>query len=118
MGTEKFLNKWEGHVFESSSITTEECKEFYKDFYKWLKEECKNYNCEVASYTKGHFFVSGFILNKITNKLAYFSISDLRDYNWNRILYRTAEHIKDTRGGSNNYCYLENMAENIVRITR
>ena len=117
MDTEKFLNKWEGHVFESSSITTEECKSFYKDFYKWLKEALSGYNCEVVSYTKGHFFVSGFILNKQSNKLAYFSISDLRDYNWNRILYRTAEHIKDFTGGSNNYCYLENMAWNIVKIT-
>ena len=118
MGT-KFIKKWAGRELENSCCVTEELKEFYKDFRTFLKNTLKNTNCELVSYTKGHFFVSGFVTNKTTQKIAYFNLSDLRFFNWSKqILYRTAEHVKDYTGGNNRYTTIENLATELVKITQ
>ena len=83
----------------------------------FLKDGLKNTPCELVSYTKGHFFVSGFVMNKNTQKIAYFNVEDLREYNWDRCLYRTAENVKDYRGGHNNFTMIENLANELVKIT-
>lgn len=105
-----YLRKWYGHEFMSSSTTTPEWISFAKDFKKSLKNTLTS-EYELVDFSRGHFYVSGFIKNKTTEKLAYFNISDVR---WNRdwasnILVRTAKHIKDYAGGRNNFTNFDNL---------
>lgn len=112
------LTKYLITQFESSSGLTPEFAQFARDYKKAIKEKAPDF--ELVAYSRGHFNISGFLEHKETKKLVYFNTSDVRgSQDWfNSILIRTAEHIKDYRGGSNNYTMLESMnmrAERLVK---
>lgn len=104
------LRKMYGDMeFVSSSITTQQCKQFFADFKKALKNDLGNeYNVNVKL---GHFEVYGFV-NKIgSEKFVYFSVEDLRENGteFDNVLYRSAENEKDFTGGHNQFCRLEEL---------
>lgn len=103
--TQKFINKWFGYKFQSSTTKTPEFKTFAREFKKAMQEQVKE--CfDIVNYSVGHFYVSGFLKHKETGEFWYFSISDVRGFGneWLQdVLYRTAEHEKDYTGGSNQY---------------
>ena len=108
---EDLRNKYNNVIFESSSITTEQCKQFYNDLKKVLKNILgSEYTIKISL---GHFYISGFI--EKNNKFVYFSIEDLRENGeeFSHILYRTAKDNKDYTGGTNRFCELNKLAENI-----
>lgn len=95
--------------FVSSSITTKQCKQFFADFKKALKNDLGNeYNVNIKL---GHFGVYGFVSKVDNGKFVYFSIEDLREngIEFDNVLYRSAENEKDFIGGSNQYCRLEKL---------
>ena len=95
--------------FVSSTITTKQCKQFFADFKKALKNDLGNeYNVNVKL---GHFGVYGFVSKLDNGKFVYFSIEDLREngIEFDKVLYRSAENEKDFIGGSNQYCRLEKL---------
>lgn len=104
------LRKMYGEMeFVSSSITTKQCKQFFADFKKALKNDLGNeYNVNVKL---GHFGVYGFVSKVDNGKFVYFSIEDLREngIEFDKVLYRSAENEKDFIGGSNQYCRLEKL---------
>jgi hypothetical protein len=115
MKTDKFSNV----EFESSTRNTKQFNSFYRAFVADLKT-LLGANYEVKP-SKGHFYVSGFVKNLVTGKLAYFSVSDVRFYpnEWkNQVLVRTAEHEKDFTGGMNRYTHLlgiKGLADNLTK---
>lgn len=110
--------KWTNVALESASYTTEELKQFYKDVKNYIKKQLQDTDCELIEFTKGHFFVSGYIQNQKTKKIVYFSMEDLRDYGWsNKCLYRTAESVNDTFGGMNNFAEVNNLFQRIVALS-
>lgn len=93
--------------FVSSSITTKQCKQFFADFKKALKNDLgEEYNVNVEL---GHFGVYGFVSKD--DKFVYFSVEDLRENGteFDNVLYRSAENEEDFIGGSNQYCRLEEL---------
>lgn len=93
--------------FVSSSITTKQCKQFFADFKKALKNDLGNeYN---VSAKLGHFGVYGFVSKD--DKFVYFSVEDLRENGteFDNVLYRSAENEKDFIGGYNQFCRLEEL---------
>lgn len=116
--SKKGIEKWLGNIFESSSALTDEFSSFSKDFKKHLKSIAGiDYELD---FSRSHFDCSGFFKSKKTEKFCYFSISDVRHFpdSWyNNLLVRTAENEKDFTGGSNNYCKLTDLKENIKRLT-
>ena len=101
--------------FESSSGLTPHFKAFARLFKKLIKNEIAKQGCELLTFNRRHFSVSGFF--KKGEQIYYFSVSDVRD-NWGtpKMLYRTATSIKDYTGGSNQYVNIEdNMIYNIIR---
>lgn len=116
--TLKLLAKWEGTVFESSSQKTPEFKSFARDFKKMLKAEIEP-EFEITEYNVGHFYVSSYLTNKESGKIVYLSVSDVRHFNdewYQSILIRSAESVKDSRGGMNNYTYLANIKDNLIKL--
>ena len=112
------IEKWLGNIFESSSGLTPEFSSFSRDFKKHLKS-IAGIDYELY-FSRGHFYMSGFFRNKRNDKFAYFSSSDVRysPDNWfNNILVREAKGEKDYTGGSNNFCKLPELRENIERLT-
>ena len=113
MKTTKYIN----YEFESSSIKTPEFKQFARDFKSDLQKLLGgNKDYKIVAYNVGHFYVSGFIKNEQTEKLAYFSISDVRFFSnawFNDILIRTAKDIKDYTGGSNHSTKLVDIYDNL-----
>ena len=92
--------------FQSSSGLTPHFKAFARIFKKLIKNELAKMDCELLTFNRGHFYVSGFF--QLGNQIYYFSVSDVRD-NWGtpKMLYRTATSIKDYTGGSNQYVNIE-----------
>jgi len=95
--------------FESSSSETPQFRAFYNLFKKEFTKELKSVGATDITFSKGHFFISGFFT--IGSQAWYFSISDVRGCHYrfsdNKLLYRTATDYKDYRGGCNNYVTIE-----------
>ena len=106
--------------FESSSFTTPEFKAFYNTFKKEFTKELLSIGATAITFSRGHFYVSGFFT--IGTQAWYFSLSDVRGMEYglrinpdscsNKLLYRTAKDYKDYTGGGNRYAKIqEGMAE-------
>lgn len=81
---------------------------------KKLFPECEIFGCV------GYCEVSGFIKN-VEGKIIYYSTEDYRwplmgKSIWDSILYRTADYVKDFRGGSNNYSDIEHLRDNVLKL--
>lgn len=116
----KNLSKWKNHTFTSGGETGQDYIDFQKDFLGHFKRALKKNNIEFVNPVKGHYYCSCIVKNTLTNKFAYFSISDVRFFKneWcEHILYRTCEHERDWTGGPNCYCTFEDLVENVVKIT-
>jgi hypothetical protein len=104
------IEKWLGHAFESSSQTTPEFMVFYNEIVKYIKQAIgKDYKLIIG---RGHFYFSGFLQNKKTEKWCYFSGADVRysrDGWYNNLLMRTATDNKDYAGGRNDQSTLPNI---------
>lgn len=106
--TQKFITTWYGHSFQSSCYTTPEFAKFARGFKAAIKEQLGP-DDELVSFTRGHFYCSGFV--RRGDRFVYFSISDVRFFgtSWaDRILIRTAKHDKDYTGGRNGSIDLQN----------
>jgi len=115
----KTIMKWEGNTFQSSTGLTEEFARFARDFKKYLREVCST-DYDIVNFSRGHFYLSGFVKRRFNGKLAYFSISDVRHFpdSWiDNTLVRTAEHEKDYTGGSNNSCKIDELEDVFERLT-
>jgi hypothetical protein len=116
MKTKKYID----YTFQSSCGKTPE----YIDWKKCFKSDIKAIIGESLELLKKssdpHFECSGFIKNKKTGKLVYFSSGDLRfrKNGWlEHILIRTAGHEKDWSGGSNQYTTLANIGKVALSLT-
>ena len=70
------MKKWLNHVFESSSGLTPEFAAFSRQMRSYLKKHLSGF--DLVSYSRGHFYFSAFVRNKITGRLAYINSSDVR----------------------------------------
>ena len=108
--------------FESSCSTTPEFASFARKFKTALKKDAETAGLKLVEFTCGHFFVSAFVLNPLTNRYVYISVSDVR---WelcgkrplDDILYRTAKDENDGHGGCNNFTDLPNLIERVRVLT-
>lgn len=93
----KFLLKQD---FISSSVETEQFREFYNVFKKEFTELLKPFITKIE-FSKGHFEVTGFFKTK-KGIIYYFSLGDVR---WDKkeMMYRTAQTFTDYTGGANQF---------------
>jgi len=116
------IENWIDFEFESSSGLTQEFAQFARDFKKYIKRFANDTDIkyQLINFDRGHFHCSGFIKNRITQKFAYFSISDVRYFpnEWfDHILVRTAKNETDYTGGSNTYCRLDQLNKSVDQLT-
>lgn len=80
---------------------------------KLFKEEHLELHLNATKVNSNVRGCSGFILNRTNNKIVY--ISTECNLTMNKILYRTARHIKDYTGLTNNYSTLDNLHTSVLR---
>ena len=113
------IEKWLGFHFQSSSGLTGEFAGFYRDIKKHLTQVLRD-DFEIVSFSRGHFEFSGFVKNKESGKLIYFSASDVRFWpdEWHEhLLIRTAQHDKDYTGGTNCYTTIPEIKDSLLDLT-
>lgn len=97
------------NYFGSGGNNSEQFEEFFKDFKKSFTYQLKRLGATEISFSKGHFYISGFY--KVGDQYYYFSISDVRDgvrnFHNPKMLVRTAKSPEDYTGGGNNYVVIE-----------
>lgn len=115
---DKTMRAWLIYQFESSSGLTDEYALFARQFKRYIMRTLSD-NLELVSWNRGHFYVSGFVLNKTTNKYCYFSCDDIRGSNgwYDNLLIRTATGDKDYTGGSNDWTKLPDLADKAAKLT-
>lgn len=122
MKVKEFLNTWLDREIEDwGGTTSQEYKNFQRNYRSVLKEIGKNIGLELHSFNKNHYDFSAVMKSNITNQFYYISISDVRYWKneWaNKILYRTMEHDHDWTGGSNRYSTLENLSKNLLDLDK
>lgn len=97
--------KWFDYEFEGYGTTTEEYEQFQRDCKSDLMKMAKDNGMELVDFSKNHFCFSAILT--YDEKFVYVYVSDVRHGNWSsntRVLVRTMQHIRDFRGGVNNYC--------------
>ncbi len=112
------IEKWIGYNFESSTTRTPEYSAFEREYKRELTKQLPE-NCEIVNWSRGHFYISCFIKNKVSGRFAYLSTSDVRHFSdswYESILIRTAKHEKDYTGGSNDYSDWKNLKRNLERL--
>ena len=106
--------------FESSSTKTQQFKDFVSKFRSAFKKEMKSVGVLDVTFNVGHFEISGFY--SYQGQIYYFSLGDVRGMNYRgdvTMMYRTAEHLKDYRGGSNQWITIGNgMAKSMLGLPR
>ena len=114
MNVQAYLKTYTGKVLEDwGSVVSEEFKKFSSDFRSVIKAQGKKVGAELKNYRMGHYDMSGFF--ERNGKFVYFSYSPARRMPinpWdcgamNGILIRTAEALKDFRGGMNHFTDIE-----------
>jgi len=113
------MHNWKDYIFESDIIKTPEFKSFARAFKKFIKHNLPA-NSELVTFDTGHFYVSGFILNRETSQYVYFCTTDVRHFpgEWYKnLLVRSAKDSQDFRGGSNNYTDLTHFKESVERLS-
>lgn len=110
---ESFLKKHEQISFESSCFETPQFKTFAAGLKRALKADLKNSSLELADFSKGHFYVCGFL--RYCDTYIYFNVGDVRltcgMMHWKNIYFRTAKDVHDYRGGENHFCKLDRLIE-------
>ncbi len=91
--------------FQTSSGLTPEFQSFFNTFKKEFTNELKSIGATNIVFSRGHFYVSGFFT--VNNQSFYFSISDVRFFTDEKLLYRTAKDYNDYSGGHNRYVKIE-----------
>lgn len=87
--------------FQSSSGKTEQWKEFYRVVKKSFKKGLSPF-AEDIKFCEGHFYFSGFFTVKDTDRIYYFSVSDVR-WSDGLMMIRTAKSYTDYSGGVNQW---------------
>ena len=98
--------------FISSSVIDGAFKRFTRAFKSEIKGYLKAKDCELTSFNRGHFYLSGFFRNK-EDQCFFFSISDVRFFGFTQILVREAEDENDYTGGANNLLALGDFQDRI-----
>jgi len=95
---------------------TSNTPESYKATDMILKTVNKSFGDEYkVTHTTGHFYCSGFITKKKTNKTVWFSFSDYRHFP-DSCYMRTAINDKDFMGGANHPGDSENFIQKIKEL--
>lgn len=122
MKEKEFLKMWLNREIEDwGGTTSQEYKDFQRQYRSVLKEIGKNINFELHSFSKNHYEFSAVMKSNITNQFYYISISDVRYFRneWaNKILFRTMQYDKDWTGGSNKYSTLQNLSQNLSSLDK
>lgn len=105
----KYTNKFKNVCFQSSSGETPEFRAFSNGLKTAMKKEIREEypDLELTTYSKGHFYVSGFITRKSDGAIFYFSFGDVRRFGSvvKEQMYRSARSLKDYTDGHN--CWTE-----------
>jgi len=91
--------------FRSNCSTTPEFKTFSQTFKRELKAELESNGATNVQFNDGHFYLSGFYT--VGTQTNYFSISDVRYFREEKILFRTTKDYKDYGGGTNRYAEIK-----------
>jgi len=101
--------------FQTSCEKTPEFKAFARTFRSELNKELKSIGATDIKYSVGHFIISGFYT--LDNRAWYFSLSDVRFFPDERLMYRKAENYQDYTGGVNRQVKIEpGMAQKLERV--
>lgn len=122
MKEKEMLRKWlDVNIEDWGGVTSDEYKEFVKNYRSVLKNIGKQIGFELHSLNNHHYDFSAVMKSNTTNQFYYISISDVRYFKneWaENILYRTMEHDHDWTGGSNRYSLLENLSKDLLDLDK
>lgn len=100
------VKQWKDKPIEDyGSVVSPDFKKFAREVKKEVKAMAAEDGLELYNFSVGHYYISGVLKDKGTNKFAYFNTSDVRYNNswYDHILVRNMKHEKDWTGEQNNY---------------
>jgi hypothetical protein len=87
----------------SGSDLGQDFKDFFKREKTRLTKIFKERGCTNIQMNYGFYYFSGFFTAP-NGQIYYFSASDIRHFQYDRLLIRTAKSYTDYTGGQNQYC--------------
>lgn len=84
------------------SDLSEGFKKFFRAERKRISEILTKMGCTKIEMDYGFYYFSGFFTSA-SGQIYYLSVSDVRHFPYEIIMFRTVKHYKDWTGGSNQY---------------
>lgn len=118
-----FINRYQDKILEDSGpFKSPQFITFAKEMRGAIKNEAAKYDIELASFSTGHYDVSGFL--KKSGKYIYFAYSvprmmsiNFAEKSWRGgFLYRTTSDEHDFKGGGNNFTSLDSLIPECDRL--
>lgn len=113
------MEKWINYIFEDDEDRTKaDFSRFSNDIKMEIEKQIQGCEYEIKGFSKGYFFVSGFVHNPRNNRYAYFYVGDVRNTGlWHKkILVRESKSLKDHTGGINRFISLSEMGSMLRNI--
>lgn len=90
----------------SGSDLGQDFKDFFRREKNRLTKIFKEKGCTNIQMNYGFYYFSGFFTSP-SGQIYYFSASDVRHFDYNRLLIRTAKSYDDYTGGSNQFTNID-----------
>ena len=124
---EKFFKKWHGKgIRDDGAVTSREFASFANGLKKVLETEAEKRGMRLETFSKGHYYVSGFFTNE-QDCFVYFSFDvprgqlsmDLTSKSCcEGFLVRTAKHGRDFTGGQNTFTNFPGLMDQVQMLMR
>lgn len=101
------LRRLSENIEDFGAYNSPSFKSYATKFKNDFNKELNSIGGKITSFNVGHYYISGFFRTK-NNECYYFSQSDLRHFNFEKLMYRTAKDEKDYTGGMNRYIEIKN----------
>ncbi len=112
---QSLFKKYSTVDFESWSYNSPAFELFARSLKAEINKICK-IKGRSLTFSKWHFYCSGFVSDPSIKTHVYFSISDVRRWFQDDILIRTATSTKDFTWWTNNYTTYENFSKDVANL--
>lgn len=114
------VKDWVDHEFSTGCYPGDDYLKFQRTARSELRKIAQSAGYSLHKFYPNHYEFSAVLRNDADGRYVYIAIHDVRGLagRWyNEVLYRSMEHDKDWRGGTNRWCRWDELTDALIRFS-